>query len=61
MSLFEKCPVCGGKLEKKLKNCSVELNDSSHQSNNRQKRDGCLKGACGAAGIPLTVNQGSNL
>jgi len=33
--------------------CAVELNDSSHQSSNRQKRDEFLKGACGAAGIPL--------
>ncbi|MBW2010340.1 MAG: DUF2726 domain-containing protein [Deltaproteobacteria bacterium] len=33
--------------------CAVELNDSSHQSRNRQKRDKFLKGACGAAGIPL--------
>lgn len=33
--------------------CAVELNDSSHQSSNRQKRDEFLKGACGATGIPL--------
>jgi len=33
--------------------CAVELNDSSHQSRNRQKRDEFLKGACSAAGIPL--------
>jgi hypothetical protein len=33
--------------------CAIELDDSSHNSKNRQKRDVFLKGACEAASIPL--------
>ena len=33
--------------------CAVELNDGSHQSVNRQKRDAFLEQACNAAGVPL--------
>ena len=33
--------------------CAIELDDSSHNSKHRQKRDEFLKGACEAASIPL--------
>lgn len=33
--------------------CAIELDDSSHNSKNRQKRDEFLKGTCEAASIPL--------
>jgi len=33
--------------------CAIELDDSSHQSKKRKKRDDFLSGACSAAGIPL--------
>jgi hypothetical protein len=33
--------------------CAIELNDSSHKSNNRHGRDEFLKGVCNAAEIPL--------
>lgn len=33
--------------------CAIELDDSSHHLNNRQKRDEFLNGVCNAAGIPL--------
>lgn len=33
--------------------CAIELNDSSHNSKNRQKRDDFLKGVCEASSIPL--------
>ena len=33
--------------------CAVELDDSSHQSINRQKRDLFLEGACNASSVPL--------
>lgn len=33
--------------------CAIELNDSSHQSQNRQQRDEFLKRACQTAGVPL--------
>jgi len=33
--------------------CTVELNDSSHQSKKRQQRDNLLEKACNAAEVPL--------
>lgn len=33
--------------------CAIELDDDSHNSKRRQKRDEFLKGVCEAAGVPL--------
>ena len=33
--------------------CVIELDDKSHNSNNRQKRDAFLKSACNSADLPL--------
>ena len=33
--------------------CAIELNDSSHNSTRRRKRDAFLENACGTAGLPL--------
>jgi hypothetical protein len=33
--------------------CAIELDDSSHNSKNRQRRDTFLSGVCNAAGVPL--------
>lgn len=33
--------------------CAIELDDSSHNSKNRQQRDEFLKGVCEAASVPL--------